>query len=61
MDLHECPLDIYGYFIIKGNEWSMDFTESVKMNELLIKNVIKNKLVEGFILSKNGDGFEPSL
>ncbi len=32
--LHEDPLDLGGYFIIKGNEWSLDFTESVKMNEL---------------------------
>ncbi len=32
--LHEDPLDLGGYFIIKGNEWSLDFTESKKMNEL---------------------------
>lgn len=58
--LQEDPLDLGGYFIIKGNEWSLDFTESVKFNELQIKNIIKNKTVEGFILSKNGDGFEHS-
>jgi len=32
--LQEDPLDLGGYFIIKGNEWSIDFTESFKMNEL---------------------------
>ncbi len=53
-------MDLGGYFIIKGIEWSLDFTESVKFNELQIKNITKNKTVEGFILSKNGDGFEPS-
>ena len=32
--LQEDPLDLGGYFIIKGNEWSLDFTESFKFNEL---------------------------
>jgi len=54
-------LDLGGYFIIKGNEWSLDFTESFKFNELQIKNITKNKTIEGFILSKNGDGFEHSF
>jgi len=59
--LHEDPLDLGGYFIIKGNEWSIDFTESFKMNELqIIKNTAKNKTIEGFVISKNGDGFEIS-
>jgi hypothetical protein len=58
--LQEDPLDLGGYFIIKGNEWSLDFTESRKMNELQIKNIAKNKTVECYIISKNGDGFELS-
>ena len=58
--LQEDPLDLGGYFIIKGNEWSIDFAESYKFNELKLKNEVKNKLVSGFIISKNGDGFETS-
>ena len=34
--LEEDPSDNGGYFIIKGNEWSIDSTESVKFNELSI-------------------------
>ncbi len=59
--LQEDPLDLGGYFIIKGIEWSLDFTESFKFNELQIKSVVKNKMVEGFMLSKNGDSFEHSF
>ncbi len=32
--LGEDPLDLGGYFILKSNEWSIDFVESIKMNEL---------------------------
>jgi DNA-directed RNA polymerase beta subunit len=60
IQLQEDPLDLGGYFIIKGNEWSIDFMESYKFNELKLRNEVKNKLVSGFIISKNGDGFEIS-
>jgi hypothetical protein len=37
----EDPLDLGGYFILKGNEWSTDFVESFKFNELQLRNEVK--------------------
>ncbi len=34
IELGEDPLDLGGYFILKSNEWSIDFVESIPMNEL---------------------------
>ncbi len=53
--LQEDPLDLGGYLILRGVEWSVDFTESIKYNELQIKNVAKNKEINGFVMSKLGD------
>ena len=57
----EDPLDLGGYFILKGNEWSTDFVESFKFNELQLRNEVKQKQIRGFVISKDGDTYEPSF
>jgi hypothetical protein len=47
--------------ILRGVEWSVDFTESIKYNELQIKNVAKNKEINGFVMSKLGDLYQHSF
>lgn len=32
--LQEDILDIGGFFILRGSEWSVDLTESIKFNEI---------------------------
>ena len=59
--LNEDPSDLGGYFLIKGTEWSVDATESVKFNELSIKRIAKNHHIKGFVMSKAGDSFELSF
>ena len=59
--MQEDPLDLGGYFILKGNEWSTDFVESFKFNELQLRHWPKDKQVQGFMISKNGDTYEPSF
>ena len=59
--LGEDPLDLGGYFILKSNEWSIDFVESIKMNELQLRNEPKKRLIRGFVISKDGDTYQPSF
>lgn len=61
IELQEDPSETGGYFIIKGKEWSVDATESVKFNELSIQHIVKKHLVKGFVMSKPGDSFELSI
>jgi len=61
IQLQEDPSDLGGYFIIKGNEWSVDATESVKFNELSIRHLPKKHMVRGFVMSKPGDAFENNI
>jgi len=58
----EDPLDEGGYYIIKGNEWTIDNIESRKFNDLHgFKNVGHlNELARGEFISKPGDAFENS-
>ena len=59
--MQEDPLDLGGYFILKGNEWSTDFVESFKFNEPQLRNEHKLKMIRGFVISKNGDTYEHSF
>ncbi len=56
----ECPMDVGGPLIIKGTEYSLEFVESVKLNELQLRNETKKRLIRGFVISKPGDTFESS-
>jgi len=38
-------------------EWSIDFVESIKMNELQLRNEPKKRLIRGFVISKAGDTY----
>jgi hypothetical protein len=57
IELGEDPLDLGGYFILKSMEWSIDFVESIKMNELQLRNEPKKRLIRGFVISKAGDTY----
>ncbi len=53
-------MDVGGPLIIKGTEYSLEFVESVKLNELQLRNETKKRLIRGFVISKPGDSFESS-
>lgn len=53
-------MDVGGPLIIKGTEYSLEFVESVKLNELQLRNETKKRLIRGFVISKPGDTFESS-
>lgn len=62
VNLKEDPLDIGGYFIIKGNEWVVDCIESMTFNSSReFANGYKNERCRGDFISKPGDGFENSF
>jgi len=59
--LEEDPLDIGGYFILKGNEWVVHNLENITNNTFHVyKNMYQNEIVRGTFLSKPGDAFENS-
>lgn len=62
LDMKEDPTDPGGYFIIKGNEWTLDNQENIKYNEFRVYHNVghKNELARGEIISKPGDSFENS-
>lgn len=63
LNLNEDPLDVGGYFIIKGNEWVIDNIESMTFNSPReFANIgYKNERCRGDFISKPGDGFENSF
>lgn len=63
LNLNEDPLDVGGYFIIKGNEWVIDNIESMTFNSPReFANIgYKNEKCRGDFISKPGDGFENSF
>jgi DNA-directed RNA polymerase beta subunit len=63
LNLNEDPMDIGGYFIIKGNEWVIDNIESMTFNSPreFANMGYKNEKCRGDFISKPGDGFENSF
>ncbi len=60
--LEEDPSDLGGYFVIKGNQYIIINTESMKYNESreFINEGHKNQLCRADIISKAGDAYENS-
>lgn len=57
----EDPNDEGGYFILSGNEWTIDITENILFNSFRVyNNQYNNELTRGEIISQPGDGFEGS-
>lgn len=60
-EVEEDPLNPGGYFIINGNEWTVDCLENLTNNSFhVFKTAFKNEIVRGTFISKPGDGFENS-
>jgi DNA-directed RNA polymerase beta subunit len=62
MNIQEDPNDSGGYFIINGTEWCVDNQENLVMNAILVyRNMYKNEIVRGEMISKPGNVYDNSF